>query len=240
MVNKQEIAQLHFITDYLYTNILSKYKADALIKGRKVLVELLDSPGIFATLRVEPKKGRGAIAETMLKLVCNEWLKYYKIKGFYIDNLILTTSEGTTQLDGLLITDKFIACIESKSYYGEVIVNGNNIEHGEKEITYPWNQNGTHINALLANFKFLVGTPTYNIVYLFSKGHIPKGNCTIVDGCQLMININSFTLLSSLYKGKTYFSVEQLNKIQSELIKYQPTIEQEEQHINYLKSIFNS
>ena len=128
------------------------------------------------------KAGEKAVARRLKRLPEEE----YKV----INDLMLPTSYGTTQLDHVVVSRYGIFVIETKNYKGHVY-GGENAEYwtqnirGNKYSTpNPIRQNNTHIKALEYHLKKLnIDCPIHSIVAFSNRCRISvsvRGNCNVV------------------------------------------------------------
>lgn len=90
--------------------------------------------------------------------------------------LIIPTSEGTAQLDHLIMTPTHGIVIEVKHVYGDIYVDGVNMtvknDFEERNMT-PWNQNLYHIYKLKEYLK-LTNLFFYNVVFVYGNYNLKK------------------------------------------------------------------
>ena len=134
-------------------------------------IEVLILITILILIKSYESKVKGYVGE---KLVSKRLSKLNKRKYKVINNLLLKTSKGTTQIDHIVISQYGLFVIETKNYKG--IITGNEYDDSWNQILFnnkevlrnPIKQNNGHIKAL----KDVVPTLRYrkiNSIILFTK-----------------------------------------------------------------------
>ena len=134
-------------------------------------MEILVLISILILIKSYESKIKGYIGE---KLVSSRLSKLNKRKYKVINNLLLKTSRGTTQIDHIVISQYGVFVIETKNYKG--IITGNEYDDNWNQILFnnkevlrnPIKQNNGHIKAL----KDVIPTLRYkkiNSIILFTK-----------------------------------------------------------------------
>lgn len=244
-VNQEdEIYLLHQLEETIMQEITREQKLtgnERIVCAWKILTSLLPEHNMFYSLGVKPYKARGLLAEIMARTIFEEWAIQKRKDYIYYSNLLIPRADrGTAQIDGLFITKNFSAVIECKSFYGKMSIIDGAIKGSTKSVE-PWKQNYGHIISL----KNLLGEALqiyfHNIVYIFSEGLITEYE-EFPDE-YLMVNRVGFSLLDSIDENPSYvgnLSDSDLKLIKDTLAEYVPTVEQEVEHIKFIKTLIGS
>lgn len=172
---------------------------------------------LFVALRLPPVKG--AIGETIIRIVIGKNTVNQKQQKYIINNLVLETSPGkTSQIDHVIINPNGVFVIETKNYSGRIYGNESQLDwtqvlnYGKVKNHFynPVRQNQTHVYAILKILKQDV--PIYSVV-VFVKGniqYISSPNIYTVRGLRKRLKEPS---------AKT-ISLEQMNMIYDTLSKH--------------------
>ena len=244
-ITDDDIQLLHQL-DKAITGIIEREQKvtrnDYLVCAWKVLLNLMPEYRAFQSLGIKPYLVRGLLAEIMAKSIFTEWAKSKGIPYLYKSNLLLprVDGEGTTQIDGIFITNKFAAVVECKSYYGKLTIDNGIVRSGTNKAT-PWKQNYGHILALKRLLEDQVKLYYHNILYLFSEGVILSYEKFPDE--YLIVNRVAFSVLDDIIENSEFLtdiSEVEMSTISSILDKYEPTVEQEIEHIDFIQTLLGS
>ena len=240
---QDEIEAIHHLEQaicYKIEAVSKKEGESTVVTAWNILTALLPEYKAFKTMGIKPSSARGLLAEIMLKYILETWAKDRGIEYVYYNNLLIPRADGgTTQLDGVFITNSFAIVVECKSYYGKLTVADGKILSKTNKAT-PWRQNYGHIMSL----KKLLGDKAkiyfHNLVYIFSEG-------VIVDYEEapeeyLMVNKVAMSTLDKLNSNanfKNALTTGELKEIADELQQYIPTVEEEEEHIQFVNTLIS-
>ena len=198
------------------------------------------------------KAVRGYACEMLLEVLLQKYIIDVKKRDnkncYLLTNLLIPTNADNknkpiaTQIDAIFITPKTVICIECKSVFGIINIDGGIITATSNNNTTalkPWSQNMSHIMALKdifdSNNMFVY---INNGVFLYSLGEIKQ--CSLEKDNIILIPNNVYNVIDFLDRtsGKpTQYNTEAIYSI---LKKYKPTPELEYQHIQNLNSIYKN
>lgn len=177
---------------------------------------------------------RGDKGESLVR----EELEKIKEPHFTINNItfINKKSEMSHQIDHILIHPHGVFVIETKNYYGEIIVDENKpfwikkVNKEEIKISNPLKQNKSH--AITIN-RILKGEYEIIPVVVFIQNNAPY------LGDENVINFNDLLLFISSYPYKHKITRPTMEKIYKKLTKKSSDVTREEhiENISYLKQI---
>ena len=177
---------------------------------------------ILILIKSYESKVKGYVGE---KLVSKRLSKLNKRKYKVINNLLLKTSKGTTQIDHIVISQYGLFVIETKNYKG--IITGNEYDDSWNQILFnnkevlrnPIKQNNGHIKAL----KDVVPTLRYrkiNSIILFTKRSKLKVNTeTIVTYYNKVNKVIKRSRKKEFTKEEVYYIYKKINELNIDSFK---------------------
>ncbi len=206
-------------------------------KERASILRMLlgDEPGLLARFKHDLSGGtEGEWGEKCIAVLLQNWTE----NGDIFQNVYVPTSNGTTELDVVLLGKKGIYIFESKAYGGKIYGRPENMKWtqylgGKKSVFYnPIKQNANHCQKL-ADALNIPLEYIFSIIVFENRADL-SGLSTVKGDDFAICNRNDlYNMLQKQFADRSeVFSPEQILEIKNKLIEWSNLdMEQKEKHI---------
>ena len=188
----------------------------------KMEIVILVLISILILIKSYESKVKGYVGE---KLVSRRLSKLNKRKYKVINNLLLKTSRGTTQIDHIVISQYGVFVIETKNYKG--IITGNEYDDNWNQILFnnkellrnPIKQNNGHIKVLKDAIPTLKYKKIKSIIVFTKRSKLKVNTETLVIYCNKLNKIIKKSKNNEFTKEEVNYIYERLNELNIDSFK---------------------